>query len=168
MPSKNKLLKQKKKEEQKEKAEEETCENDTINNLFVRKNAVQSIEVTDLGRELGVSFIPDLNNSDIYPNLWSRRLSRMMTVMPPEPDDIDTTSPDFITISKAKSVEQIQEMMDIVSKQTEYDKTEIIRKLIEHDYNIEDVIKDYNNLIEHRKMLWNKFEKDNKTLDKFS
>ena len=93
---------------------------------------------------------------------------RKWAIMPPiilpdfVRDKIDTTSPDFITISKAKSVEQIQEMMDIVSKQTEYDKTEIIRKLIEHDYNIENVIKDYNNLIEHRKMLWNKFEKDNK------
>ena len=92
----------------------------------------------------------------------------MTAVMPPHSDDIDTTSSDFITISKAKSLEQIQEMMDIVSKQTEYDKTEIIRKLIEHNYNIEYVIKDYNNLIEHRKMLWNKFEKDNKALDKFS
>ena len=61
MPSKNKLLKQKKKEEQKEKGEEETCENDPINNLFIRKNADQTIEVTDLGRKLGVSFISDLN-----------------------------------------------------------------------------------------------------------
>ena len=88
----------------------------------------------------------------------------MPPIIPPDfvRDKIDTTSPDFITISKAKSVEQIQEMIDIVSKQTEYDKTDIIRKLIEHDYNIENVIKDYNNLIEHRKMLWNKFEKDNK------
>ena len=76
-----------------------------------------------------------------------------------------TPSPDFITISKAKSVDQIQEMIDIVSKQTEYDKTEIIRKLIEHNYNIENVIKDYNNLIEHRKMMCNKFIKDNKELE---
>ena len=168
MPLKNRLLKQKKKEEQKKKAEEKTCENDPINNLFVRKNADQTIEVTDLGSELGVSFIPDLNNSDIYPNLWSRRLSRMMAVMPPDPDDIDTTSPDFITILEAKSVEEIQEMLDIVSKQTEYSKPQIIRELIKHDYNSENVIKDYNNLIEHRKMLINNFLKDNKALDKFS
>ena len=91
----------------------------------------------------------------------------MPPIIPPDfvRDKIDTTSPDFITISKEKSVEQIQEMIDIVSKQTEYDKTDIIRKLIEHDYNIENVIKDYNNLIEHRKMLWNKFEKDNKDFE---
>ena len=97
-----------------------------------------------------------------------RKWAIMPPIIPPDfgSDKIDTTSPDFITISKAKSVEQIQEMIDIVSKQTEYDKTEIIRKLIEHDYNIENVIKDYNNLIEHRKMLINNFLKDNKDSEK--
>lgn len=97
-----------------------------------------------------------------------RKWAVMPPIIPPDfvRDKIDTTSPDFITISKAKSVEQIQEMIDIVSKQTEYDKTEIIRKLIEHDYNIENVIKDYNNLIEHRKMLINNFLKDNKDSEK--
>ena len=69
----------------------ETSENDSINNLFVNKNTNNTIEITELGRELGVSFIPDLNNSDIYPNLWHRRLRRMMPIMPPDFNEIDTT-----------------------------------------------------------------------------
>lgn len=64
-----------------------TSENDSINNLFVNKNTNNTIEITELGRELGVSFIPDLNNSDIYPNLWHRRLRRMIPIMPPDFND---------------------------------------------------------------------------------
>lgn len=79
----------------------ETSENDSINNLFVNKNTNNTIEITELGRELGVSFIPDLNNSDIYPNLWHRRLRRMMPIMPSDFNEIDTTSPEFITILEA-------------------------------------------------------------------
>ena len=35
-----------------------TPDDDPINNLFVRKNADQNIEVTELGRELNVAFTP--------------------------------------------------------------------------------------------------------------
>ena len=142
----------------------ESSDNDRKKNK--ESTNIKSIEQYPVIDELGISFIPDLNNSDIYPNLWSRRLNRMMAIMPPDSDDIDITSPDFITISKAKSVKEIQEMLDIVSKQTKYSKPQIIRELIKHDYNTENVIKDYNSLIEHRKMLINIFLKENEDFNK--
>tara|TARA_Y100000816_G_C26108450_1_gene590277 strand:+ start:10436 stop:10918 length:483 start_codon:yes stop_codon:yes gene_type:complete len=103
-----------------------TPDSDPINNLFVRKNADQNIDVTELGRELGVAFTPKPLYRSIRPPI----------ILPDyEVDDI--------TFTVKHTDEEINEMCQLILRQTDLTLEVIKDKLIEYDYNTTDVIKEY-------------------------
>lgn len=53
-------------------------------------------------------------------------------------DDIENTSK-----QESKKIKTIKTKIDIIVRQTDYDNDFALKKLIEFDYNIENVIKDY-------------------------